>query len=100
MQQIKTVPRDQWNVATVSNIVSTCARSNTVSPDTDAMKVLSQMNRTGVRRVMVAAGDRLLGIVTMGDLMRFLAIKMELEGESGNGQLVARQEEVGTRNED
>lgn len=87
MQQIKSVPRERWNEATVGNIVSTCGRDNTVSPQTDAMHVLSQMNRSGASRLMVVDSNRLVGIVTLRDLMKFLAIKMELEGGGGNGQM-------------
>jgi signal-transduction protein with cAMP-binding, CBS, and nucleotidyltransferase domain len=43
------------------------------------MSALAAMNRTGVSRLMVAEGDRLLGILTLKDLLRFFSLKMELE---------------------
>jgi Zn-dependent protease len=79
MQQIKSVPREQWNTLTVGDIAKTCAAANTVPPDTDALKVLGLMNRTHVSRVMVAEDGRLMGILSLRDLLRFLAVKMELE---------------------
>ena len=36
-------------------------------------------SRTGASRLMVVEGDRLLGILTLKDLLRFFALKMELE---------------------
>ncbi len=51
-----------------------------MAPGTDAMEVLGLMNQTGNTRLMVVDGDRLVGVVTLRDLMKFLAIKMELEG--------------------
>lgn len=82
MQQIKSVPREQWSTLTVGDIAKSCAAANTVSPETDALKVLGLMNRTRVSRVMVAEDGRLVGILSLRDLLRFLAVKMELEGEA------------------
>jgi signal-transduction protein with cAMP-binding, CBS, and nucleotidyltransferase domain len=37
------------------------------------------MSRSGVSRLMVVDGDRLLGILSLKDLLRFFTLKMELE---------------------
>jgi signal-transduction protein with cAMP-binding, CBS, and nucleotidyltransferase domain len=39
------------------------------------------MSRTGASRLMVVDGQRLVGIVSLKDLMGLLARKMELEGD-------------------
>jgi len=90
MQQVKSVPREQWSTVTVGQIARRCGEANTVRPDTDALKVLSLMNRTPVSRVMVAEDGRLVGILSLRDLLRFLAVRMELE-ESGERGLSALQ---------
>jgi CBS domain-containing protein len=38
------------------------------------------MHRNGVSRLMVVEGDRLLGVVTLKDMLNFLSLKMNLEG--------------------
>lgn len=81
LQQIKAVPREQWRNVTVRDITRTCAAANTVTPDTDALQVLSLMNRTHISRVMVAEDGKLVGILSLRDLLRFLAIRMELDGD-------------------
>jgi Zn-dependent protease/CBS domain-containing protein len=83
MQQVKSVPREQWSAVTVRQIARTCADANTVLPNADALKVLGLMNRTHTSRVMVAEDGRLVGILSLRDLLRFLAIRMELEGDDG-----------------
>ncbi len=80
MQQIKSVPRERWAATAVRDIANSCAAANTVSPQADALKVLGLMNRTRVSRVMVAQDGYLVGILSLRDLLRFLAVKMELEG--------------------
>jgi len=44
------------------------------------MEALSIMNRNGVSRLMVGEGERLLGIVSLKDMMKLLSLKVELDG--------------------
>jgi signal-transduction protein with cAMP-binding, CBS, and nucleotidyltransferase domain len=37
------------------------------------------MSQRGVSRLMVVSGDRLLGMVTLKDLLQLLSLKIELE---------------------
>ena len=43
------------------------------------MKALSLMNRTGNSRLMVVENKRLVGIITLKDLLGLLSLKVELE---------------------
>ena len=51
-----------------------------VAPDTDAMDALTIMNRTGNSRLMVVEGEHLVGIITLKDMLKFLDMKIDLEG--------------------
>lgn len=82
IQGIKEVPREQWSSRTLGDVRESCGEDNTVSPDADAVQVLAQMNRNGRSRLMVVDQGELQGLVTLKDLMNFIALKMELEGES------------------
>ena len=55
-------------------------RAVTIAADADAMEALEKMQRTGSSRLLVTEGDHLLGIVSLKDLLRFLSLKLELEG--------------------
>ena len=78
-RQIRELPREEWDRTTVGALAQACRPENAVSPTTDAMQALSLMNRTGVSRLLVTEGDRLVGILTLKDLLQFFALKMELE---------------------
>ncbi len=80
-RDVKEVPREEWNQRTVGELSKPCSFENSVSPNTDAMKVLSIMNRTGNSRLMVVESDRLVGIIALKDLLQFLSLKLDLEGE-------------------
>lgn len=78
-RQVRELPRDEWDQQTVGALALRCGAENTVPPGADAMEALSRMSRTGASRLMVVDGDRLLGILTLKDLLRFFSLKMELE---------------------
>lgn len=77
--QIRGVPREDWDRRTVGEVTTPCTTANTVHPDTDAVQVLGLMQREGSSRVMVVEDGRLVGILTLKDLLRFLAVKVELD---------------------
>ncbi len=78
-RQVKDMPRDQWAAHTVSEVAEPCSETNTISPQTDAMKVLSQMNQTGKSRFLVTDHGQLIGVVTLKDMLKFLSLKIDLE---------------------
>ncbi|MEA2604481.1 MAG: hypothetical protein QOF89_5473 [Acidobacteriota bacterium] len=78
-RQVRELPRDEWDRQTVGSLAERCTPENTVGADTDAMQALAMMSRTGASRLMVVEGDRLLGILSLKDLLRFFSLKMELE---------------------
>jgi len=75
---VRELPPEEWERQTVGAIVEPCSEENTVSPDMDAMKALSLMSRTGTSRLLVADGERLVGILALKDLLKFFSLKMEL----------------------
>jgi len=79
-QQVKSVPRAEWTRRTVGSLRAPCGSDNTIGPDTDALEAIAVMRRSGQSRLMVVEGNRLVGIVTLKDLLQFFALKLELEG--------------------
>ncbi len=79
-KQIKEIPREQWEHRSVHDVLAPCSAETTISPDADAMQALSIMNRTGNSRLMVVEGDHLVGVITLKDMLKFLDLKIDLEG--------------------
>jgi Zn-dependent protease len=80
-KQVKAIPRELWEQQRVQDVLVSCSTETMVTPQTDAMKALSLMNRTGNSRLLVVEGDHLVGVITLKDMLRFLDLKMDLEGE-------------------
>jgi Zn-dependent protease len=78
-REVKGLPKEEWKKRTVGDIAIACSPENTIEAHVDAVKALSRMHRTGLSRLMVTDGQRLVGIITLKDLMRFLSIKVDLE---------------------
>jgi Zn-dependent protease/predicted transcriptional regulator len=78
-REVKEVPREEWSRDTVGRLAAKCSPENTIAPDADATKALARMNQTGVSRLLVVENGRLVGLVTLKDLLAFLSLKVELE---------------------
>jgi Zn-dependent protease/predicted transcriptional regulator len=78
-REVKDIPRDQWTSRTVGNVASRCSPENSIEPAADALKALSVMSRTGNSRLMVVDDGRLVGIITLKDIMGFISVKLELD---------------------
>jgi CBS domain-containing protein len=78
-RQVKEIPREEWSRQTIREAVIPCSTGNTISPSTDSIKALAKMNQTGVSRLLVVENGRLVGLVTLKDLLNFFSLKVELE---------------------
>ncbi len=80
LAQVKEIPKAEWGSRRVRELALGCSKENTVSADEDALKALSVMSKTNASRLMVVEGDRLVGVIALKDMMRFLSLKVDLEG--------------------
>lgn len=78
--QVKDVPREQWSSVTVRQALEHRGAENTIDADTDTVRALSRMRRTGRSRLLVTERGDLVGIITLKDIMRLLSLRMDLEG--------------------
>ena len=80
-RRISELPREEWDAPDRRRPRRGAATpENTVPPPAPTpCSALSRMSRTGASRLLVVEGDRLLGILSLKDLLQFFALKMELE---------------------
>lgn len=80
-RQVKTVPREEWPRRRVGDLMAPCTEENTVDPGMDAIEAMALMRRSGASGLIVALGDRLVGIVVLKDMLELFNLKMDLEGQ-------------------
>ncbi|MGH7173737.1 MAG: site-2 protease family protein [Gemmataceae bacterium] len=78
-QALAGIPRAEWDQHTVGEVMRRDLRTIAIPPDADALDALGRMRRTGSSRLLVTERGRLLGMVSLKDLLRFLSLKIELE---------------------
>jgi len=98
-QALSQIPREEWAEHTVGEVMANDLGAVTIAGDADSLEALGKMQRTGSSRLLVTDGDRLVGIVSLQDLLRFLDLKIELEGADGNGSGAARSPAEGKQRE-
>jgi CBS domain-containing protein len=80
------IPRADWDRRTVGDVMQTDLSAVKIAPTADALEAFEKMMRGGTSRLVVADGVRLIGLISLKDLLSFLSLKLDLEGgdESSN----------------
>jgi len=89
------LPRSEWELHTVGDVMRRDLDALTIPPQADALDALARMQRLGVSRLLVTEADRLVGIVSLKDLLRFLNLKLDLEGPAEESVPAGAPEEPG-----
>lgn len=77
--EVKALPQEEWDRTSVGAVAAGCTDQNTIAPNADAMGALATMSRAGLSRLMVVDQGRLVGILSLKDLLDFFSLKIELE---------------------
>lgn len=79
LNQVKTIPKEERGERMVRELAENCSEQNTIHPDEDAMKALTVMRKTNSSRLMVVEGNKLVGVITLKDMLGLLSLKIDLE---------------------
>jgi CBS domain-containing protein len=75
LDDIRKVPRDEWDTTTAREIMTPADQLAVVRPEDDAATALDKIMERDVRQVPVIADGRLLGLVRRRDIMRWLQLQ-------------------------
>ncbi len=78
LDQIKHVPREEWNRTPVRAVMTPAETLRPLSPEDDSVPALERMIREDVSRLPVVADGRLAGILSRRDVMRLFQIRSDL----------------------
>jgi len=80
IENIRKIPRSDWQNKTVREIMDRSSATNTVSANMETEKLLATMVRPDTpSRYMVVDRDQLVGVVSLKDLLELIALKLEIE---------------------
>ena len=81
IQMLKSHPQEEWKHLLVGKVMQLQSPDNSIDSNTPINDALNKMSETGLSRLLVVEGKKVVGIITLKDLLEYLALKMELEEE-------------------
>jgi len=78
-QELKRIPKVEWSIETVAQHLQPLSDKNSVSSDMEAREAFLLMNRTGRSRLLVMDHDKLVGVVTLRDVLQYMTFMFDLE---------------------
>lgn len=83
IDDVKRLPREQWEQTPVRRIAHAPSEQNTIDPDAPASEALEKVGPNTPSRLLVVEGDRLAGVVALRDLWNYLSRRVEFEKRAG-----------------
>lgn len=84
LDHVKDTPRERWDALRVADVMTTADDRLVVTPDERMLDVLSRMQESDTRRVLVARGGELVGIVSASDITRWVQRARDLGVSPGS----------------
>ncbi|MFZ5609232.1 MAG: site-2 protease family protein [Pseudomonadota bacterium] len=81
IRRLGEVPRGQWASVPVESILSRLDEDNTIQANASAVEALTRMQRSGNSRLVVLDGRQLVGVIALKDLLKPIAVHMQLSKE-------------------
>lgn len=78
MSSVRSIPKEKREFETVDQAMVPYEKLLTITPAASAADALQKMAQTNVGRLIVTDGDRILGIITRGDLMKAIRTRQDL----------------------
>jgi Zn-dependent protease/CBS domain-containing protein len=80
LAEVRRVPRDAWDRATVRDIMVPRERTVTARPDQDLTEILPLMASRDINQVPVVSGDQLVGMLSRDRIVQYMEIRRGLGG--------------------
>lgn len=78
LHDVKAVPRQQWTLTVVGEVMTPWEELATVSVEDDGNTVLTSMSTYNVGQLPVVEGSRVIGMLRRSDVLRFMQLRGEL----------------------
>ncbi|HEX9197072.1 MAG TPA: CBS domain-containing protein, partial [Candidatus Bathyarchaeia archaeon] len=78
MSSVRSIPAEKREMETVAQAMVPYERIVTISPNASAAEALQKIAEKNIGRLLVTDGDRILGMITRGDLMKTIRTRQDL----------------------
>ncbi len=78
LHDIKSIERQKWPETRVGDIVKTIDENEKVDMSIEISEAIKKMGKIGLGHLVIMSGNKLKGIITKSDVMRFIKLQSEL----------------------
>ena len=78
LHDIKSIEKQRWPEIMVGDIVKAITENEKVSMSMEISEAIKKMGKSGLGHLVIMSGNRLKGIITKSDVMRFIKLQSEL----------------------
>ena len=78
MSSVRSIPAEKREMETVAQAMVPYERIVTISPNASAAEALQKIAEKNIGRLLVTDGDKILGMITRGDLMKTIRTRQDL----------------------
>jgi Zn-dependent protease/CBS domain-containing protein len=75
---LKSIERDNWPNTRVEDVLEQLGPANSVRPDVPTDALLRRIAEHGRRKYLVTENGKLLGVITLSDLLGYIAVQQEI----------------------
>lgn len=80
-RKIAEIPKSRWDKVRVRELMFPLSEENSIEENVDMMLALGKINNSGHSRLMVMKRGKLVGILSLKDILELLAIRIDLENK-------------------
>jgi CBS domain-containing protein len=77
LDDVRAIPRDEWETTTVRDVMTPSEKLVTVSPNDDGAVALDRLTQNDVRQLPVVNGGSLVGLLRRRDIIQWLQAHAE-----------------------
>lgn len=74
LQLVRKIDRENWTTTTVEDVLECVDPANTVPSRLPGVDLMARMMKTGRRKFVVVDNGRLMGVITLSDVMAYLGV--------------------------
>jgi len=78
-EDVKLIPKDRWLTTTVREVLKTIKESQLINLESKVMDALHKMNGNKLDYLLIVEQNRLLGIIHIDDIMRYVKLKRDFK---------------------
>jgi CBS domain-containing protein len=80
LHDLKDIPRPSWTTTTAAQAMIPVEKLNSIDPNAELWTAMEQMGRDGINQMPVMLGNNLVGMLSRGDIVKYLQTLQQVGG--------------------